>query len=87
MCIRDRYDQTENTMPTLDYGKYMVDRYMSPTMDYAIFSAKKHYPFITYLIEKMFKKKYKLKKSQTELIDSNLFRKYRKYMIFLFKKV
>ncbi len=81
------YDQTENTMPTLDYGKYMVDRYMSPTIDYAIFSAKKHYPFITYLIEKMFKKKYKLKKSQTELIDSNLFRKYRKYMIFLFKKV
>ena len=81
------FDQTENTMPTLDYGKYLVDRYMNPTIDYAISSAKKHYPFITYLLQKMFGKKLKLKKNQAELIDSKLFRKYRKYMIFLFKKI
>ena len=85
--LLSEFDQTENTMPTLDYGKYLVDRYMNPTIDYAISSAKKHYPFITYLLQKMFGKKLKLKKNQAELIDSKLFRKYRKYMIFLFKKI
>ena len=60
---------------------------MNPTIDYAILSAKKHYPFITYLLQKMFGKKLKLKKNQAELIDSKLFRKYRKYMIFYLKNI
>ena len=81
------YDQTKNTMLTLDYGKHLIERFINPTVDYAIFSAKKNYPFVTMVMKKLFKSKFDSKKDQLELLDSNLFRKYRKYMIFLFKKV
>ena len=39
------------------------------------------------VIGNFIKSKYNLKKHQIDLLDSNLFRKYRKYMIFLFKKI
>ena len=35
------YDQTENTMPTLDYGKYFINRFVEPTIDYISYSSKK----------------------------------------------
>ena len=39
------------------------------------------------VIGNFIKSKYNQKKYQIDLLDSNLFRKYRKYMIFLFKKI
>ena len=81
------YDQTENTMPTLDYGKYFIDRFIEPTMDYVIYSAKKNYPKMASLIGSYIKPKYESKKDQLDLLDSHQFRRYRKYMIYLFKKV
>ena len=39
------------------------------------------------IIGSFIRSKYDLKKNQLDLLDSNLFRKYRKYMIFLFKKI
>jgi len=81
------YNQTNNTMPTLDYGKYFIERFIDPTVDYITYSAKKNYPGMASIVEKFIKSKFDSKKSQLELLDSDLFRKYRKYMIFLFKKV
>ena len=80
------YDQTDNTMPTLDYGKYFIERFINPTIEYSVHSAKKNYPKIAPLIWKLVAPKLKAKKNQLDLLDSTLFRKYRKYMIYLFQK-
>jgi len=79
------YDQTENTMPTLDYGKHFIDRFINPTVEYSVHSAKKTYPIISALIGKLLAKKFERKRSQLDLIDKNLFKKYRRYMIYLFQ--
>ena len=81
------FDQTENTMPTLDYGDYFIKRFINPTLEYGLYSAKKNYPKSTLMIQKIIKSKLKNKLNQLDLIDSELFRKHRKYMIFLFKKI
>ncbi|MBI88531.1 MAG: hypothetical protein CMG60_00470 [Candidatus Marinimicrobia bacterium] len=81
------FDQTDNTMITLDYGKYFMDRFIEPSIDYLKYSIKKNYPKTSSLFLKLFESKIKSKKEQLDLLDSVLFRKYRKYMIFLFQKV
>ena len=80
------FDQTENTMITLDYAKYLIERFVFPTIDYGLFSAKRKYPKILKFIKKITMEKWIEKKNQLDLIDSSLFRKYRKYMIYLFQK-
>ena len=80
------YDQTENTMPTLDYGNYFIERFLKPTLEYGLYSAKKNYPKSTSMIQKIIQRKLKNKLNQLDLIDSEQFRRYRKYMIFLFQK-
>ena len=80
------YDQTDNTMPTLDYSKYFIERFINPTIEYSVHSAKKNYPKTAALIGKLVAPKLKAKKNQLDLLDSTLFRKYRKYMIYLFQK-
>ena len=80
------YDQTDNTMPTLDYGKYFIERFINPTIEYSVHSAKKHYPKTSALIGRLVAPKLEAKKNQLDLLDSTLFRKYRKYMIYLFQK-
>ena len=81
------YDQTENTMPTLDYGKYFINRFVEPTIDYISYSSKKSFPKMAPIFGSFIRSKYDKKKNQLDLLDSDLFRKYRKYMIFLFKKI
>jgi len=80
------YDQTDNTMPTLDYGQYFIDRFIKPTFEYGLYSANKNYPKTTKMVQKLVKPKLGKKLNQLDLIDSDQFRKYRKYMIFLFQK-
>ena len=80
------YDQTDNTMPTLDYSKYFIERFINPTIEYSVHSAKKNYPKTAALIGKLVAPKLEAKKNQLDLLDSSLFRKYRKYMIYLFQK-
>lgn len=82
-----KYDQTLNTMPTLDYAYYFVERFVKPSFEYGLYSAKKNYPTITKMIEKMIEPKLDKKKEQLDLINSEKFKKYRKYMIFLFQKL
>ncbi len=80
------YDQTENTMPTLDYAKYFVERFLNPAIEYGLYSANKNFPKLSLIIEKFIGSKLNKKKEQLRLINSSEFRKYRKYMIFLFQK-
>ena len=80
------YDQTLNTIPTLDYAYYFVERFVKPSFDYGLYSAKKNYPIITKMIKRMLEPKWDKKKEQLDLITSKKFKKYRKYMIFLFQK-
>jgi len=80
------YDQTDNTMPTLDYSKYFIERFINPTIEYSVHSAKKNYPKTAALIGRLVATKLEAKKNQLDLLDSTLFRKYRKYMVYLFQK-
>ncbi|MAJ33746.1 MAG: hypothetical protein CMF95_04290, partial [Candidatus Marinimicrobia bacterium] len=80
------YDQTENTMPTLDYAKYFFERFLNPSLEYGIYSLNKNFPKISMIFKKLASSKFNKKKEQLKLINSNEFRKYRKYMIFLFQK-
>ena len=74
-------------MPTLDYGSYFVNRFIEPVLEYVNFSAKKKYPKMVSVISSLIGNKLDKKKKQLELIDSEKFKKYRKYMIFLFRKL
>ena len=78
-----RYPKNNN----LDYAYYFVDRFVKPSLDYGLYSAEKNYPTITNMIKKMVKTKWEKKKEQLDLISSEKFKKYRKYMIFLFQKI
>ena len=80
------YDQTDNTMPTLDYAQYFLERFINPTLEYGTYSAKKNFPKIFLIIEKIIRDKLQKKKMQLKLIDSKEFKKHRKYMIYLFQK-
>ena len=80
------YDQTDNTMPTLDYSKYFIERFINPIIEYSVHSAKKNYPKTAGLIGRLVAAKLEAKKNQLDLLDSTLFRKYRKYMVYLFQK-
>ena len=82
-----QYDQTDNTMITLDYAKYFIERFINPTIDYGVYSANKNFPAISKLLGFFAQKKWRQKQIQLDLINSDLFRKYRKYMIYLFKKI
>ena len=80
------YDQTENTMPTLDYAKYFVERFINPSIEYGVYSVNKNFPMLSMVFKKLIGSKFDKKKEQLKLINSVEFRKYRKYMIFLFQK-
>ena len=80
------YDQTDNTMPTLDYAKYFLERFVNPAIEYGVYSARKNFPKMSVMVGKMIGPKWDEKKDQLDLLDSQQFRKYRKYMVYLFHK-
>ena len=84
--VISKFDQTEHTMPTLDYAKYFLDRFINPILEYGTYSANKNFPKLFYLVKKGITNKIEAKKRQIELVDSVEFKKYRKYMIYLFRK-
>ena len=81
------YDQTDNTMPTLDGAKAFMERFIYPTMDFTTNYMDKNHPFILRVIKKAFGKKVNDKMKQLSLMESDEFRKYKRYMIYLFQKV
>jgi len=81
------YDQTENTMPTLDSAKAFMERYIYPTVEFSSNYMDKNYSFIMKILKKAFGERVNEKMKQLSLLDSNEFRKYKRYMIFLFQKV
>ncbi len=81
------YDQTDNTMPTLDGAKAFMERFIYPTMDFTSNYMDKNHPFVLKVIKKAFGKKVNDKMKQLSLMDSDEFRKYKRYMIYLFQKV
>jgi MPBQ/MSBQ methyltransferase len=81
------YDQTENTMPTLDGVKAFMERFIYPTVEFSSQYMDKNYPFILKVIKKAFGNKVDKKLKQFSLLESDEFRKYKRYMIFLFQKV
>ena len=80
------FDQTENTMPTLDGAKALMERFIFPTLEFSSNYLGKNYPFILKVIKKAFGKKVDDKMKQLSLLDSKDFKKYKRYMIYLFQK-
>ena len=81
------YDQTENTMPTLDAAHHFIQRFIQPTAEYAQVSLQRKNPLTYRLMKSLFGKNISSKMDQMDLVKSEEFRKYRKYMIYLFQKV
>ena len=81
------YDQTENTMPTLDAAHHFIQRFIQPTAEYAQVSLQRKNPFTYRLMKSLFGKNISSKMDQLDLVKSEEFRKYRKYMIYLLQKV
>ena len=81
------YDQTENTMPTLDGAKLFMDRFIFPTLEFSSNYLEKNHPFILKVLQKAFGKKLENKMKQFSLLESKDFKKYKRYMIYLFQKV
>ncbi len=81
------YDQTDNTMPTLDGANAFMERFIYPTIDFTSNYMNKNHPFVLKVIKKAFDKKVNDKMKQLSLMNSDEFRKYKRYMIFLFQKV
>ena len=81
------YDQTENTMPTLDAAHHFIQRFIQPTAEYAQVSLQRKNPFTYRLMKSLFGKNISSKMDQLDLVKSEEFRKYRKYMIYLFQKI
>ena len=81
------FDQTENTMPTLDGAKALMERFIFPTLEFSSNYLGKNHPFILKVIKKAFGKKVDDKIKQLSLLDSKDFKKYKRYMIYLFQKV
>ena len=81
------YDQTENTMPTLDAALYFINRFIFPTAEYLQNSIQRKNPKTYQLLKSFLGKKVLKKMDQLDLMKSDEFRKYRKYMIYLFQKV
>ena len=83
----NEYDQTDNTMPTLDGAKAFMERFIYPTVEFSSNYMEKNYPLILKMIKKAFGKKVDNKLKQFSLLESDEFRKYKRYMIYLFQKV
>ena len=81
------FDQTENTMPTLDCAKALMERFIFPTFEFSSNYLGKNHPFILKVIKKAFGKKVDDKMKQLSLLDSKDFKKYKRYMIYLFQQV
>ncbi len=82
----DQFDQTDNTIITLDTARHAYQRFIIPSIDYARSMMLKKHPNWLRLINWIIKRKATGKQSQLDLIDSAEFRRHRKYMIFLFQK-
>ncbi len=81
------YDQTDNTMPTLDAALNFINRFIFPTAEYLQNSIQRKNPKTYRLLKSLLEKKISKKMEQLDLMSSEEFRKYRKYMIYLFQKV
>jgi hypothetical protein len=81
------YDQTENTMPTLDAALNFINRFVFPTAEYLQNSIQRKNPKTYRLLKSLLEKRISKKMDQLDLMSSEEFRKYRKYMIYLFQKV
>ena len=85
--VRQNIDVTENVMPTLDALNQFYDRFVSPTIEYAVGSLEKHAPKLMNMLKWSYGRKLNEKMNQLDYLKSDEFRKYRKYMILLFQKV
>ena len=81
------YDQTDNTMPTLDGAKAFMDRFIFPTVEFSSNYLDKNHPLVLKVLKKAFGKKLESKINQFSLLESSDFKKYKRYMIYLFKKI
>ena len=74
-------------MVTLKTPKLEMERFIYPTVEFSSQYMDKNYPFILKAIKKAFGNKVDKKLKQFSLLESDEFRKYKRYMIYLFQKV
>ncbi len=80
------YDQTANTVVTLDVARHAYERFIVPSIAFARRTLRRKHPRWLKLIEWVVRRKMTAKETQFDLIDSEQFRRHRSYMIYLFQK-
>ena len=80
------FDQTTNTMPTLDFAKAFYERFIDTTIEFTLNYIRTKHSWYFEFFRRLFGAKINTKMEQLSLLDSNEFRKYKRYMIYLFKK-
>tara|TARA_B100000614_G_scaffold240411_1_gene240749 strand:- start:1634 stop:2521 length:888 start_codon:yes stop_codon:yes gene_type:complete len=79
-------DITLNSLPTIKYGKFFIDRFVRPSLEFGEEKLKLKSPEVNFFLKDLIKKiKIKFEKEITAL-DSNKFVKEKKYMLFVISK-
>lgn len=84
--LLNMFDQTDNTMPTLEGMKVFMERFIYPIMEFSTNYMNKNYPFMLKVMRRAFGKKVDEKMLQLALLDKEVFKRYKRYMIYLFQK-
>lgn len=79
-------DITSRVTPTLDLAKLKYEEYVSPTLELLNRLLQDHLSISYQILQFIAKSQLKKASMQPQLIDSQLFLKYRQYMIYLFKR-
>ena len=73
-------------MPTLDFAKAFYERFIGSTIEFTLNYLRTNHSWYFEFFRKLFGAKINTKMEQLSLLDSNEFREYKRYMIYLFKK-
>jgi len=80
------WDITAHILPTLWAAEVFVNRFVWPTTDYLLHSVERKHPKLLASLKLLFQGLLNRKQKQLQLIDSQAFQKYRRYLVFLFQK-
>ena len=71
---------------SLDFAKAFYERFIGSTIEFTLNYLRTNHSWYFEFFRKLFGAKINTKMEQLSLLDSNEFREYKRYMIYLFKK-
>ena len=78
-------DITANVVPSLDIARRIYDRVLEPAFAFIHTSVQNRHPWLTSVLERLFRDKVQKQIAQLELLSSEEFRRHRRYVILLLR--